>query len=420
MNLSQQRYLEGFFAGVSAYGRLRGNPPAEPRLIPFRGLAEQDSANGSSVTGEEGASFEEQVKRELHPLDSFPKLLENAENNQPPDRADRFRFQWFGLFCLAPEKDGFMLRVRVPGGQLQAFQLRGLAGIAQEFANGSVEINPWAGLDLRIVTAREAPEALRRLETLGLSARGSGGDCVRAVTRDALEGFAAPALLDAQPLVCQLEQLVTHSREFYQLPRGCVILFRGAGERLHAPDDGDAIILQAIEKAPGEAAFRVRISGENGHLGVMVRPEQAVRFCMELLRAWTRGSDRADREGASLAKYVERIGHAALLEELAGRLPFKLARAAIPESVVAVAPPDFLEACQPGPAGHNALAVKLPAPRLLSGQLTALARLAETHGAGEVRLAPQPALVLPGVPDADLSAARKALWNVSRAESGDF
>jgi ferredoxin-nitrite reductase len=56
--------------------------------------------------------FEERVKRELHPLDAYPHLLEYAARNQAPDKEDLFRFKWNGLFFLTPNKEAFMARLQ--------------------------------------------------------------------------------------------------------------------------------------------------------------------------------------------------------------------------------------------------------------------------------------------------------------------
>src|SRR5204863_4565125 len=76
--------------------------------------------------------FEERVKKELHPLDAYPVLLEHAATNKAPDKEDLFRFKWNGLFFLTPIKEAFMARLRIPGGQLRTFQLREIARIAAE------------------------------------------------------------------------------------------------------------------------------------------------------------------------------------------------------------------------------------------------------------------------------------------------
>src|SRR2546423_7423234 len=105
----QQQYLTGFFAGIAARGfRFADIEPGTP-------VRERE---------QEDLVFEERVKRELHPLDAYPRLLENAAQNQAPDKEDAFRFKWNGLFYLAPNKDAFMARLRIPGGVLNTFQFR--------------------------------------------------------------------------------------------------------------------------------------------------------------------------------------------------------------------------------------------------------------------------------------------------------
>src|SRR5436190_7251203 len=131
----QQQYLTGFFAGIAARGFRFGDvEPAPASRV-------QDSAPSDLI-------FEERVKRELPPLDAYPQLLENATHNQRPDKEDTFRFKWHGLFHLAPHKDGFMARLRIPGGVLNTFQFREIAGIAKELTTGYVQITTRANLQL--------------------------------------------------------------------------------------------------------------------------------------------------------------------------------------------------------------------------------------------------------------------------------
>src|SRR5690349_12954907 len=126
LTAAQRDYLEGFFAGLAARGLKFSD--VEPAPQPAAG-----SAN-------ENLLFEERVKRELHPLDAYPVLLEHAARNQAPDKENAFRFKWNGLFYLTPNKEAFMARLRIPGGQLQTFQLREIARVAQELTTGCVQI----------------------------------------------------------------------------------------------------------------------------------------------------------------------------------------------------------------------------------------------------------------------------------------
>src|SRR4030095_13761821 len=76
----QKEYLVGFFAGVGARGK---------------SFADVEPANTAKT---EALIFEERVKRELHPLDSYDQIVGNAAGNLAPDKEDTFRFKWNGLF----------------------------------------------------------------------------------------------------------------------------------------------------------------------------------------------------------------------------------------------------------------------------------------------------------------------------------
>ena len=103
------------------------------------------------------------------PADALAILTEDAARNQPPDAAERVLFgRLLGLHYLAPAKDGFLLRVRVAGGQMREEQRRGLADVAREFASGVVELEPQGGWVLQTIAVRDAPDAWRREAALGL------------------------------------------------------------------------------------------------------------------------------------------------------------------------------------------------------------------------------------------------------------
>src|SRR5688572_10796681 len=122
----QRLYLEGLFAGLKNRGLSFSDVESNPATATKPNL--------------DALIFEERVKHELHPLDSYPLLLEHAVANKSPERENIFRFKWNGLFFLTPVKEAFMARLRIPAGQLKTFQLREIANVAKDLSTGYVQI----------------------------------------------------------------------------------------------------------------------------------------------------------------------------------------------------------------------------------------------------------------------------------------
>ena len=127
LTTEQSRYLEGFFSGL----KQRGVAFKDIEAVPGAAIPAPAPAPGAFALPE-NATNEERLKQELHPLDAYPLLLEDAEANRAPEKPNIYRFKWNGLFWLAPNTEGFMARLRIPGGALKSYQLREIAKVAQE------------------------------------------------------------------------------------------------------------------------------------------------------------------------------------------------------------------------------------------------------------------------------------------------
>ena len=56
-----------------------------------------------------------------------------------------------GVLHAVQAKDGLLLRIRVPGGLIEANQLRTIADLSRSFADGTIEITSRANLQLRAI-----------------------------------------------------------------------------------------------------------------------------------------------------------------------------------------------------------------------------------------------------------------------------
>src|SRR5687768_16138309 len=83
LTAEQKSYLLGLFSGLENRGLKFSDVAPNP-------LEEKKPAVAENLI------FEERIKRELHPLDAFPLILEHAAANKGPERENIFRFKWNG------------------------------------------------------------------------------------------------------------------------------------------------------------------------------------------------------------------------------------------------------------------------------------------------------------------------------------
>ena len=428
----QKEYLAGFMAGALASaqfpyvgqtpaGLLTADPSTVGGVTPPRNLAapQEETVHGTPLAD---LCQQEKWKHAEHPLDSWERLLAHANSDKAPNAEDNFRFRWFGLFHVAPAQDSFMLRVRLPGGELTSHQLHGLADLAREHGAGCSHVTTRAGLQIREFKPRSIVEVLTRLQDLGLTARGAGADNIRNVTGSPDAGLAADELLDVRPFAKAMHHYILNHRDLYDLPRKFNIAFDSGSSLSTAADTNDigffatrvtesslsALSPQlSASPAPG-LYFRVSLGGITGHkdfardTGLLIHPGEAVAVAAAMLRVFIAHGDRTDRKKARLKYLLGQWGVEKFLEETQKRLAFPLVR--LPAAACEPRRPcekhSWVGVRRQRESGKNWIGVSIPVGRMSAKQMHALADLATHYGRGELRLTAWQNLLIPHIPDA--------------------
>ncbi len=405
LNEDQQKYLEGFFAGLAANG------------VSFGGVVSA-SVQAKKVSTEE-MIFEERVKHELHPPDAYDQILENPATNKAPDKEEIFRFKWNGLFFLSPVKEAFMARLRIPGGVLKTFQLRELAEIARELTSGYVQITTRANFQMRLIEPKNCPEFLRRIQSVGLHTRGSGADNIRNLTANPTAGIDPHELIDVSPYCHEMAQIIINDRSFYDLPRKFNIAYDGGG-LIGTVEDTNDVGAKAV-KVGDEIFFRIALGGATGHkafardLGVLVKPSELNKVITAIVRVYIANGNRSDRKKARLKHLLESWSLEKYLNETEKLLDYKLPKAPADLKVEygdAKLPHSHLGVHAQRQKGLNYIGVAMPVGQITPKQMTRIAEIADLYGSGEIRLTVWQNFIIPNVPDGYVETVKKALRKV--------
>jgi ferredoxin-nitrite reductase len=407
LNDDQRHYLEGFFAGLAAHG------------VRFSDVSPGPAPASAEKVSLDDLIFEERVKRELHPLDAYDQIVENAPTNKAPDKEETFRFKWNGLFFLSPNKEAFMSRLRIPGGVVKTFQLRELSNIAKEITSGYVQITTRANFQMRLIQPKDCPEFLRRVQNIGLHTRGSGADNIRNLTANPTAGIDPHELIDVLPFCNQLAQTIINDRSFYDLPRKFNIAFDGGG-LIGTVEDTNDIGAKAVN-IDGNIYFRIALGGATGHkafardLGVLVKPAELNKVIVALVRVYIANGNRTDRKKARLKHLLETWSLEKYLVETEKLLGYPLQRASATLAVdypEAKFPHSHIGVYPQKQQGLNYVGVAMPVGQITPKQMLRVAEIADLYGSGEIRLTVWQNFIIPNVPDGYVETVKKALRKI--------
>ncbi len=422
----QKRYLEGFVAGLqiakaaksvstnTAPTALAAPEPTGPDAAAF-------SAQNRVLASGGKLSDQEKFKREQHPFDTYERLKEHAAKGEYPKPPDNFRWRFFGLFYVAPNQNSYMCRLRIPNGIVKAAQFAGLADLAERYGGGYAHVTTRANIQIREIEAANAVAMLEAIQDLGLCSRGSGADNIRNVTGTPTAGIDPQELIDTRPYAREWHFHILNDRSLYGLPRKFNVAFDGAG-CIPVLEDTNDIGFQAVEVNDGFGLaagvwFKLCLGGITGHrdfardTGVLVRPEDACKVADAVVRLFVEYGNRTDRTKARLKYVLDALGIEKFLSLLEEKLGRKFNRA-VPG---AVAPrPAFDRTAHIGVHAQKQdglywIGVALPVGRMSVAQMRGLAAVAQELGDGDLRLTVWQNLLISGVANENLTAAKERI-----------
>ncbi|HYG23499.1 MAG TPA: NirA family protein [Verrucomicrobiae bacterium] len=411
----QKEYLAGFLAGAARLASVSPIDAVAP--APAGNSAVREEMIHGTPVGD--ATKQERWKHEEHPLDGWDRILAHAEASKLPDEEHTFRFRNFGLFFVGPTQNSLMLRCRIPAGELSSAQLIGLADMADEFGNWKIAITTRANIQIREIAPRNMVNVLTRLQSLGLTARGSGVDNIRNITASPTAGFDPQELIDTRPFAHALHHYILNHREFYNLPRKFNVAFEGGGSVDTAANTND-IGFMAVSVGDGAergVQFRVELCGITGHkqlardCGILVKPSEAVAVAAAMIRVFIENGNRTDRKKARLKYLVDRWGVERFLGETQKKLSFPLVRFPL-EKCVPRKPPlphGHIGVYRQKQKGRNYIGAVIPVGVVTSRQVRRIAELAANYGSSQVRLTPWQNLLIPDVADGFVETVKRQL-----------
>lgn len=321
----------------------------------------------------------------------------------PPDDIERLKV--WGL-ALRPKTPGyFMLRVRVPAGQLTAEQARTLGTTADAFGRGACDITARAQLQLRWINIADVPEVFRRLRDCGLATLQTLMDSVRNIRGCPLAGLTPHEHFDATPVIRAIEARIVGNADAINLPRKMNVTVSGCACHCCDADIQDLALVPARRRtADGdELGFNVLVGGKTSAgdfhtaqpLDAFVTPDEAPALVEHVMGLFRDHGPRQTRARTRLVYLLQAWGLPRFRDELAARLGRPL-----PPAGQDLRAPERCETVGILPQKQRdlvAVGLHVPVGRITGNQLTRLGKLAEAFGSGGLRLTSEQNVIIPNV-----------------------
>jgi sulfite reductase beta subunit-like hemoprotein len=368
-------------------------------------------------------------------IDEFVEGLHKFERGEmTPDQFRGFRLGR-GTYGQR-QMDVNMLRIKIPQGILSHQQLEVLARIGDEFSRGFGHVTTRQNLQFHFIQLSRAADAMRLLDTVGLTTKEACGNTVRNITACPLAGLHADAPFDVTPYAQATTRHFLRNPICQSLPRKFKIAFScgsiSSGDCAQGAINDVALLAMVKD---GKRGFRVRVGGglstspEDAHpLEEFVPVEKLLPTIEAVVRVFDRTGNRENKSRARLKYVIRKLGMDGFKKEYEAELQ-KLSDIPIPvdesgaDAVLRVQAPTVETApaaegfdewrrtncLKQRQSGYFACMARLERGDVTSAQLRGVADLARRFSDGTLRLTNEQNLLFRFVPEAALTALHAAL-----------
>jgi len=387
------------------------------------------SESAKSVKKESKAQRVERIKRDKDGLDVWDDILRYSKLGYGAiDPDDLERFKWYGIYTQKPKAGHFMLRLRLPGGDLLGHQLEVVAELTERFARGFGDLTVRQNIQLHWLTIEDLPYIVSRLAGVGVTTTAACGDDPRVVVGCPVHGVDCHEIHDARPILLDVNRRFVGNRDLSNLPRKFKVSIGGCAVRCAQPEINDIGICAIERRRAGgvEIGYDLAVGGGLStqprlaqRLPAFLQPWQVAPVCLAVAELFRDNGNRDKRTAARMKFLVEEWGLERFFAELQSRLDFAIDQDVPPLPELPLER-DHMGVWPQRQPGRHYIGLASRLGRLTAEQMRVIARLARDFGDGSVRLTNNQNVILLGVPTAKVDEVLRQAGNALLPADGDI
>ncbi|MGE4396440.1 MAG: ferredoxin--nitrite reductase [Sulfurimonas sp.] len=253
----------------------------------------------------------EEIKKIKTPLSVYEKLDElcamGVENLSDEEKS--FFLKCFGLYFKDDGK--FMIRLRIPAGQLTTAQARAIGEVSKLYGDDYIDITTRQQLELRYINLADVPVVLRRLEDVGITTFQTGIDNFRNIITSSFDALGDKHIIECKPIIDEMQSLFLKKEEYLGvLPRKFNTAILGTNVNDCNIYGHDCSFI--VAKKDDEIGFNLYLGGKVGvqaqNSGLFVKKEDVVPTFKAVIELFKEYGFRDNRNKNRLCFLLEAVG----------------------------------------------------------------------------------------------------------------
>lgn len=256
--------------------------------------------------------------------------------------SDKERLKWAGIYQQQPKDGHFLVRVKLPSGELDADRAEAIAGISRDYGADSIQITIRQSIQVHNLSLESLPDVLRRLHAAGLTSTEGCGDVPRNVLGNPLMGIDPDETIDTTPIVHDVIDALVGDPAFSNLPRKYKVSISANPADCGFSRINDIAFVPAVRTVGDteEQGFHVVVGGGLSaqpkmakKLSLFLRPSEVVLVTKAFCVIFRECGYRENRGHCRLKYLVEDWG-TPKVEEAIARVAHRLDAGARPEDIM--------------------------------------------------------------------------------------
>ncbi len=348
----------------------------------------------------------EKIKPNRTVDEAMEKLREYAKTGYDSIEKDdkAVFFKYFGIFDKEKSNGAnhFMLRVRIPGGQMSGAQAKKVGELAKAYGNNYIDITTRMQIELRYLKIEDLASVIDGLDSVGITTYQTGIDNLRNIVTDPLDGLSHDNVIEVMPLLEKMQAIFLKKSEWVgTLPRKFNTAISGNYANRCNVFAHDCSF--ALAERDGELGFNVYLGGRVGMLAknadVFVKYDEVVPFFEALIEIFKEYGFRDNRNKNRLHFFIEAVGMDTLVEAIKERTGLEFQSAGQHQVELEHFDAKYGKVKQKD--GKFALHVVVPAGIFTGDAMMEAGQIAKMHGEG-IRLSVDQNLYIVGIAQEEL------------------